>query len=252
MLRRVLASLLLGVVVTILVAWGRTLAFPNSRFVCTTGPGAVLLADSTPAWCVGHYRHPTMVWVISSVVTDEDELQRLQAGWQPYYDRWPDLQGHPGLEIPKWSRPARLSAAEATSGAASSMESVPSLSETAAGWPRLALRAAWTPSNPAPGPVTVVRGIRIPWDWNDPQRNLSASILPTSPIWPGFITDSALYALAAFPILSARAWKAAWLARRRQCRGLCGSCGYPLGEAANCPECGASRAGVAHAQIARM
>jgi len=80
---------------------------------------------------------------------------------------------------------------------------------------------------------TVRGGVQLP---RDPDFNPRA--LPMTPVWPGLLADTALFACArlvvAFGLSAARGH---WRARRGQCR----QCGYRragIADDAACPECG--------------
>jgi len=67
--------------------------------------------------------------------------------------------------------------------------------------------------------------------------------LPLQPLWAGLLGNVAAYGV---PFVVAIATVRALVRWRRTRRSLCGRCGYPLGPAERCPECGAvhaSRAG---------
>jgi hypothetical protein len=93
------------------------------------------------------------------------------------------------------------------------------------GWPMLALWAEVPvpPGSATPGPAGV----------------------PFRPIWPGFLVDTLVYAVALMPL-----WWALTVPRRfvrevgRLRRGRCIACGYDLGYdfVHGCPECGWRRA----------
>ena len=59
-------------------------------------------------------------------------------------------------------------------------------------------------------------------------------VLPTRPLWPGFVVNTALYAAAVFALVSP--FVICRYRRIRSCR--CRKCGYPIGAAAVCTECG--------------
>lgn len=61
------------------------------------------------------------------------------------------------------------------------------------------------------------------------------AILPTTPIWRGFIINSLIYAVALWLILLLP-----WTIRqrRRERRGCCPVCAYPIGTHGRCTECG--------------
>ncbi|MBX3357862.1 MAG: hypothetical protein KF745_05490 [Phycisphaeraceae bacterium] len=67
-----------------------------------------------------------------------------------------------------------------------------------------------------------------------------ARLLPVRPLWPGFALNSAIYAAAAFALLTAAARLNTALRRRRA--GHCATCGYAVNELPQCPECGTASA----------
>jgi hypothetical protein len=62
-----------------------------------------------------------------------------------------------------------------------------------------------------------------------------SALLPLRPLFPGFLVNTAIYAVAV-----ALALAAPWALRRflRRQRGLCPACGYPAGPTGPCSECG--------------
>ncbi len=74
-------------------------------------------------------------------------------------------------------------------------------------------------------------------------RFLSDCPLPLRPLPVGFVLDTLIYASIVIPLA---AWLAARVrARARRRRGLCPSCGYPVGVSPVCTECGAAIRGPA-------
>ena len=67
-----------------------------------------------------------------------------------------------------------------------------------------------------------------------PRAMLAARHYPRTPIWPGFLANTAFYAIVLWLPFGP------FVLRRviRKHRGLCLKCGYPAGEAAVCTECG--------------
>ncbi len=103
--------------------------------------------------------------------------------------------------------------------------------ERASGWPFHALCDAWTSS--ARRPSLQLRGIKTSLI-RHVGRNV---VLPTHPIWPGLLADSAIFGtgwallLGTFPL--AKRW-------RRARSGGCARCGYDVSglPSGTCPECG--------------
>jgi hypothetical protein len=60
-------------------------------------------------------------------------------------------------------------------------------------------------------------------------------VLPCIPIWPGFAINTVFYALILWLLLAAPLALRRW---RRMRKGLCPKCAYPIGQSANCTECG--------------
>jgi hypothetical protein len=84
-------------------------------------------------------------------------------------------------------------------------------------------------------PTSRIRGIQV---HAPPQWYLDGTVLPTVPLWPGFLVDTAFWGGAAFVVWSVRG--GAGFVRRgvRRRRGRCVRCGYELKGLAVCPECG--------------
>lgn len=104
------------------------------------------------------------------------------------------------------------------------------------GWPMPALACSvhWKQQIANSDIIYTVRGgVQLP---RDTQFNPRA--LPMTPLWPGFLVNSALFAgLWLLLTVGTGAIRRAW---RTQC-GRCGGCGYPrsgLADSAACPECG--------------
>jgi hypothetical protein len=79
-----------------------------------------------------------------------------------------------------------------------------------------------------PGPVEQLL-VQITGDFPARRR------LPIDPVWPGFIANTALFAIG-FWLLLRSAGSTRRFVRRR--RGQCMSCGYPVGTSPVCTECG--------------
>lgn len=222
MIPRLLVSALIGALATIVVAWVCTIL--PLRLVSTGR--VVLTADREPAWFAWSMQNPTMVLVTSELITDPDRMQQYLHVRQQPVGSW--------LAIPRWARPARIDAARAATGRGAAADAEGLLSETAAGWPWPALRAAyyWS-SSPSPG-FRFDRGIYLPGLRQVLGPEVEHLVLPTAPIWRGFLDDAALYGAIAFPLISMRHW----VRQRRSRLGLCEKCAYPVKGLNRCPECG--------------
>lgn len=66
--------------------------------------------------------------------------------------------------------------------------------------------------------------------------------LPIVPVWGGFLADGMFYGLMVWTMVSVGVW---WKRKRRMARFLCPICAYDLrgGLGSGCPECGWARAG---------
>ena len=70
-------------------------------------------------------------------------------------------------------------------------------------------------------------------------RSRRGILLPVTPVWPGLITDTAIWGFAWYALLFVPFRLLSWSAASRTRRGLCIACGYDLtGAWRRCPECG--------------
>ncbi len=220
---RVIASLLLGSLVTVVVAWA-CLCLPTNLV-----RGDSALTNAQPAaWFVWTMHAPGVQVVISELYDDADRLRNQRNAGVPVRS---------GPPVANWSRAARVNATAVAGGHAGRADSWPLVTETASGWPFPALRSALG-SSTAPGSSPAIeRGYLVRVLCTRFGREVERAVLPTTPIWPGFLGNSALYAAHLFPLVSARHWRR----RRRAKRGLCPQCAYPVNCVDRCPECGTSR-----------
>ena len=80
------------------------------------------------------------------------------------------------------------------------------------------------------GALPLSMALRTKWG-----RSPSARLLLLRPLWPGFMLNTLLYAAALWFVFFAPFKLRRHLRTRR---GLCPACGYPVGGAAVCSECG--------------
>lgn len=108
------------------------------------------------------------------------------------------------------------------------------------GWP---FRSAMIIAGPDFNPDDIfLRG--LPWDAPDwirgklkiPASQTSPVYLPLKIIWPGFVTNTILYANVPFLLLIMKFRLRGYLRSRRK---QCTKCGYPIGQSEVCTECGA-------------
>lgn len=103
--------------------------------------------------------------------------------------------------------------------------------EYTAGWPLLALRGSR-------------REVAGSYEHNG-CIPLPAMIRPSSdrpllfiPTFPGFVINTILYAILLFGLYITFHALSQQRQKRRRMRGLCGGCGYPIGQSSVCTECG--------------
>jgi hypothetical protein len=106
------------------------------------------------------------------------------------------------------------------------------------GWP---LASMWCHWNQLPGnarwtsPRRIIGGIESKGVSLGPRGE--RAVIPLRPLWPGFVINTALFALVPWMLLMVPIWlRALWRRRRR----LCTACGYPVGAGSTCTECGAA------------
>ena len=112
--------------------------------------------------------------------------------------------------------------------------------ETRAGWPFEALVGWQINANDAKvtnsGVTGVLGGFKLT---RDSGGNSVVRLLPSSPIWPGLIANTFLYASAIMGVMML--WSKARTSVRLR-RGLCPTCKYPIDVSEVCTECGAELA----------
>ena len=223
-LRRILAGLLrysgAGLVVSVLVAWGSSLAVDPSR-PAWRGWGAIgppdqnaLSADAGPAWSHLERRRWATHWVYRQAV----HVGSRGSPWS----RYPLSRG------PWWSEVRSPPSGD-------SLDNEAAFIEEASGWPLPCLVVRYRlPPLHAPGQDAILdsgirTGLASRWFYNAPHA------LPIRPIPLGLALNATTLGLACFVVVFAsrreRSW---WRARRGECR----ACGHPLAGLARCPECG--------------
>jgi hypothetical protein len=120
--------------------------------------------------------------------------------------------------------------------------------ETQAGWPmRCATRSHLNYDELRPWKA-VLKPPALSWHggWNaiDRSHAIYTTVavpvwVPLKPVWPGFAVNTLIYAGAAVAGVRSVGMVRSWMRRRR---GNCPECGYPIGQAAICTECGHKRA----------
>lgn len=66
-------------------------------------------------------------------------------------------------------------------------------------------------------------------------RSVPSGLIPLSPVWPALIANTIVWALILAMLVHGPRWVRGEVRLRR---GLCRSCGYPIGVADRCTECG--------------
>ena len=123
--------------------------------------------------------------------------------------------------LPWWAVPA-------PAGAEAAMKT------SACGWPLPAFRTVQNMSAGAPAPRTITRT----WKSAGQTNHRSEWLVPNQIIWPGFLTNTFVFAAGVFAALTAIGL---FRVRARIRRGECGRCRYQrqgLPDSAPCPECG--------------
>jgi hypothetical protein len=105
----------------------------------------------------------------------------------------------------------------------------------ACGWPRLTLwcETYFRESAERLPDGGIATGLQFTWGRNATLKYSRA--LPFRPIWAGLIINSIFYAVILWLLIPGPFALRRFIRRRR---GFCPKCGYPMGEAAVCTECG--------------
>jgi hypothetical protein len=223
--------LLLGAIVTIVVAWACAVLIDGSAALVMTDLRGVTAAQP-PRWNVIAGRRPGSYVIRSDTsgippppipIPIDTPLQEMSA----YLDRHDGGFGRQQVvDIPRWSR----AATPPTEGD----EQHRAVWEDARGWPLVCL-------------VSYCHdfGGRVerPWsiDLGEPQAvaNLPR-VLPLRPILDRFAIDAVFFAVVLWAITLGPAAVRRFVRRRRH---RCPACGYPVGESDRCTECGAAVSG---------
>lgn len=202
-IRRIVASLAIGVVMTVLVAWlaQRPDLTPSPGQTLASGPWPIAVPPEWP-------REPDDVFLRHNATSS---LFSYRHGWEDWRERVaidPSALTYNALEY-------RI------------------------GWPLRALVAyeafVWTKSGENLVDLGLWRsGLPVPRRWRIISNYLIGS-LPILPLWPGFIGNTMFYGLFTW---LAMAGFSTTKRRRRVRRGLCIACAYPLTGGEVCPECG--------------
>jgi len=135
--------------------------------------------------------------------------------------------------IPRWSRVRRPKAGR-NGGEFHHVES-------AFGWPwlSLAFSGEYTRRDSRQVEIEVKSGILL-YQPTLGSGDKPLRVLPLRPLWIGILCNSVFYGLGIWLLWFLKVLRPLSLLRRiRLRRGLCPTCGYPMGEATVCAECGA-------------
>ncbi len=222
-IRRMLLSVLMGALTTVVIAWGCALWSPLQWAPLTRG----FSHAGSPRW----------------MVTMRASIGATQIQLDPNSSRNHEV----AMTLPLWSEvPDPVAASQGMSWW------IDDQMISASGWPRGALKWSATgyfskPGNrwnePGTFATPVVSKIRDGWAVRTPRQTLTNGamdgILPLTPIWSGFLFNTTVFALIWCVLIS---WLAARTRIRRIAKGRCACCTYSLQGLAElrCPECGAS------------
>ncbi len=202
-IRRVVGSLMVGVVVTVLVAWilpGPTQsAYHRAGSVKPDWP--MLVPEDWPSEPNTSFRriYRTQTFIVHSVVRNKPS--NFDGYWAREFQ-----QGWPFRAL------VRYDASKYTPNGTRTGSS---------GWIELKL-------------PTLHAGLTVPPQWL-PALLTPDRPLPIKPLWPGFVANTIVWGSIPCTFMVA----AGHLQRRRRARrGLCVQCAYPIADLKICPECG--------------
>jgi hypothetical protein len=248
LVRVTIISVLLGLITTIAVAWSIAIAVPMPAISAgplappPTGRGAMTprapanYIDSLPRVGIFEREGSRNVFMVERAPGTWAMTVLGSAGGH-MADTIPsdELPNRAEADdVPSWSRLRRTADREARLW-------LGVYTETARGWPMLALRETHILDPMAKPPERLIGGIpirRMAPTGMDPRS------LPLIPIWRGLLLNCLIFGTAWYAILFGVPGLLRWRARKiRQIEGQCPSCGYDLEGRfdAGCPECGWGR-----------
>lgn len=217
--RRIFIAILAGVATTVALSW---LAMPLPRGNAWYGPRT---HEDLGLWEAQDGRH----WGID----------RGRNAWHTVVSYWHmQISGYslsiPAADYEAWKFDFRTLPRPLRPGSLDELHMNAWYHQT--GWPMPALACSvhWKKQIANSDVIYTVRGgVQLPRD-----ARFNPRALPLTPVWPGFLVDSALFAVLWLLLtVGAGSARRAW---RIRC-GRCGGCGYPrsgLADSAACPECG--------------
>jgi len=212
--KRLMLCLLLGVVATVLSAWG--LGFKNRRSV---GLYSDLYGVGTAGAAQTYFAHHRAFGFHSFTTISGPSDFGLDVGVK---------HAPPEKLMPAW-------VGEDFLVRDLPVDTIESETWVASGWPRVSMVYLNGMSMDfVPGTVTTPRQS---WRWSLKIDSILGQTgrLPLRPLWPGFLISTLVYASACWLLLATPGGVRRW---RRKQRGLCSLCGYDLSGLETCPECG--------------
>ncbi len=214
------ASLFLGAVSTIVIAWVIAASQRN------VGPHAMnnwhfASRQGVIYWCANSHSAGYSVFAVES----QDPIQ---------YKKWRDESSKTHRQLPEFEPVSWMTIPISDPGYV--------YTSTAFGWPTLALRGLVVEGLPT-RTRAFMNVFTDYWVFGHPDEPRTIA-LPLGIIWPGFIINTLIYTAAWFVLLfAARRATHSLLTRRRLHRGFCPACRYNLlGDfSSGCPECGWNR-----------